>query len=265
MDLSQRQVHLWLTDPLAIGDAGLLAAYAGLLTDGEQARRARYRFERDRHTFLVTRALVRTVLSRYCDVRPADWRFVDNEYGRPAIAEPVVGPPPSSNLCFNLSHTDGLIACAVAWDREIGVDVERVGDRATVAIAEDFFAEPEVAALRKLAEPERIQQFHAIWTLKESYIKARGMGLAIPLDQFWFDLDRGPQPTIEIDSRLDDSAETWQFERQRPTSDHHLALAIRRQGEPDLSVAKRHTVPLAGDSEPSWLRSPQASVAPEVD
>jgi 4'-phosphopantetheinyl transferase len=254
VDLGQRQVHLWLTDPLAIDDTGLRSAYAGLLTAAEQARRERYRFERDRHTFLVTRALVRTVLSRYCSVRPADWRFAENAYGRPEIAEPAGHPP----LRFNLSHTAGLIACAVAWDREIGVDVEVIGERATVAIAEDFFAEPEVAALCQLSEPERIQRFYAFWTLKESYIKARGMGLAIPLDQFWFDLEQGPQPRIEIDSRLDDSAETWQFERQRPTPDHHLALAIRREAEPDLPVLLRHTVPLAGDSEPSWLRTPES-------
>ncbi len=252
MDLGRRQVHLWLTDPLSNRDAGLLAAYDGLLTEAERARGGRYRFERDRHAFLVTRALVRTVLSRYCSVGPADWRFVENEYGRPEIAGPLGHPP----LRFNLSHTAGLIACVVALDREIGVDVEVVGHRSTVAIAEDFFAEPEIAALRKLAEPERIQQFYAIWTLKESYIKARGMGLAIALDQFWFDLERGPQPIIEIDSRLDDSAETWQFERQRPTPDHHLALAIRREAEPDLPVVQRHTVPLAQDSEPSWLRTP---------
>ena len=64
---------------------------------------SRFRFEKDRHTSLVTRALVRTVLSRYADVSPGDWRFVANEYGSPEIDEP------SEERClrFNLSHTEG--------------------------------------------------------------------------------------------------------------------------------------------------------------
>ncbi len=249
MDLDQRQVHLWLTDPLAIGDSALLGSYARLLSEPERARWTRYQLAKDRHTFLVTRALVRTVLSRYCEVEPADWRFIENDYGRPAIGAPAA----QSRLRFNLSHTAGLIACAVAVDRDIGVDVEVVADRPTTAIARDFFAPPEVAALQALDGPQQRDRFYAYWTLKESYIKARGMGLAIPLDQFWFDLDGDGTPSITIDGRQNDRAETWQFEQHRPSKDHHLALAIRREAEPDLPVVLRRSVPLADDSEPCLL------------
>jgi len=249
VDLKERQVHLWLTDPFAIGDSSVVRSYARLLTEAERGRWTRYRFAKDRHAFLVTRALVRTVLSRYAAVEPAAWRFVENDYGRPEIGEPAA----HRHLRFNLSHTAGLIACAVVADRDIGVDVEVVADRPLLDIASDFFAPDEVAALTALDPSLQTDRFYTYWTLKESYIKARGMGLAIPLDQFWFEVEGGARPTITIDPRQNDRADSWQFERWRPTPTHHLALAVRRQDEPDLEVRVRRCVPLGEASEPSQL------------
>ncbi len=101
-------------------------------------------FERDRRAFLLTRALVRTTLSRYAAVGPADWTFVANVHGRPEILDRPAGVP---DLRFNMSHTDGLIACAVTIGREVGVDVEHIDRRLTHDVAGRFFAPAEVSDL----------------------------------------------------------------------------------------------------------------------
>jgi 4'-phosphopantetheinyl transferase len=226
-----------------VEDERLLASYLDLMSPEEHVRQRRYRFEKSRREFLLTRALVRTTLSRYAPVDPTAWTFRANAHGRPEIASPAQTPP----LRFNLSNTEGMITCLVALDREIGCDVELV-DRPgeTVQIAEHFFSPLEVAALRTLPDAEQRDRFFDYWTLKESYIKARGMGLAIPLDQFSFLLDEGRPVRIAFDPRLPDDPSSWQFEQLRPSPRHFVAVAIRRGQEPDLALVVRHTVPLAG-------------------
>jgi 4'-phosphopantetheinyl transferase len=246
LPLPPDEVHLWyfLPDPPDREDPRLFAAWTALLSPEEVARRDRYKFEHSRREMVHTRALVRATLSRYADVAPAAWVFGQNAYGRPEIdpaAHPGLGP-----LRFNLSNTRGLIACAVAWDREIGVDVEdteRQGE--TVGIADSFFSPLEVRELHALPEARRRDRFFDYWTLKESYIKARGMGLSIPLDQFSFLLDRSGRIGIAFDPRLADDASTWQFAQFSLSPRHKTAAAVRRGAGPDLPFVVRRTVPLA--------------------
>jgi 4'-phosphopantetheinyl transferase len=234
------EVHLHYLLDADVTDAALLAAYEALLSPDERTRRARYLFEHSRREYLLTRALVRTTLSRYAPVAPAAWTFRANDYGRPEVARADLGW-----LRFNLSNTRGLIVCAVARDREIGADVEdttRAGE--TVDIADRFFSAAEVAALRALPEGAQRGRFFDYWTLKEAYIKARGMGLSIPLDQFGFLLEDGAPIRIAIDPALGDDASTWQFAQLELSPEHRAAVAVRRGAGPDLRVVARRTVPL---------------------
>ncbi|WP_437323065.1 4'-phosphopantetheinyl transferase family protein [Sorangium sp. So ce381] len=233
--------HLWYVFCDAARDEALLAAYHRLMAPDEAAQQARFLFAENRHEYLLTRALVRTVLSKYANVAPEAWSFVRNEFGRPQIA----GPPGVPPIRFNLSNTRGLIACLVALDRDVGVDVEDT-ERASSAvdIADRFFSPGEVRALRALPPERQRARFFEYWTLKESYIKARGMGLAIPLDQFSFHLDDGPAIGISFDPRLGDDRSAWQFALYQPSARHTMAAAIRSGGGPPLSIELRETVPL---------------------
>lgn len=163
----------------------LFAAYESLLTEDERVRHQRLRFERDKRQFLATRALVRTVLSCYEPaVSPSEWRFAIGERGKPSISEPAS----ASGWHFNLSNTRGLVVCAVSGvHSRLGVDVERL-DRSNdlLALADRYFSPMEVSELRTLSSSEQPSRFFDYWTLKESYIKAHGLGLAIPLDSFSF-------------------------------------------------------------------------------
>jgi 4'-phosphopantetheinyl transferase len=239
--LSRSDVHLWLTAPERVMESGLIGSYDALMTAEERARQQRFHFEKDRRDCLITRALVRTTLSRYAPVPPAAWAFGQNQYGRPHLMPGQCGP----DLRFNLSHTQGLIACAVTLDRDIGVDVEYMPrPRSVVEVADRYFSASEVRALRALPAGRQPERFFQYWTLKESYIKARGMGLALPLEQFSFELDRTPPIGIAFDPRLDDDPSRWQFELMRPSPDHMMALGVDRGPGADLAIQVAWTVPL---------------------
>jgi 4'-phosphopantetheinyl transferase len=216
-----------------------LDAYRTMLSQEELDRMARFVFDRDRRAFLLTRALVRTTLSRYAPVTPPDWRFMANVHGRPEILDRPQGVP---DLRFNISHTRGLIACAVTIGREVGVDVEHIHRPLTHDVAGRFFAPNEVTDLRTLPEAEQARVFFDYWTLKEAYIKARGFGLALPLGDFAFKLRPPNPPAIAFEPSLDDDPSTWQFMQDWPTPQHRFALAVRREGD-DLPVRIREVVP----------------------
>lgn len=226
------EVHLWYASPDELDERALASSY-DLLSADERARHGRYRFEEDRHEFLVAHALVRTVLSRYAEPEPRAWVFETGPHGRPELVGPSGAPP----LRFNLSHTRGLVACVVALDQDVGVDVEdtrRPGE--TVEIAHRFFAEEEVARLRALPPEGQRARFFDYWTLKEAYIKARGLGLAIPLDRFAFLLEPDQAVRIAFDPRLDDDPASWHFTRLRPTERHVAAIAVRARTAPKVVV-----------------------------
>ena len=225
--------------PERVRDEALLSGYDALLSDDEQAKCRRFRFDKDRHCCLVTRALLRTTLSRYTDVPPGAWRFVLNPHGRPEID----APREARWLKFNLSHTNGLVVCLVARERAIGVDVEdRERGGRLLDVAERFFSPSEAAALRALPENEQLDRFFLYWTLKESYIKARGMGLAIPLSQFSFDI--GPGITVRFDPRLGDDPESWQFTALGVGRRHAVAAAFRRCSGDTVRLFLHETVPV---------------------
>ena len=220
----EAHLHVLRTDALAqASEADLLARYGELLTPEEGERQRRYLFEHSRRQHLLTRVLVRSALSRYAAVDPRCWRFETNSYGRPHIAAPALAAP----LAFNLAHTEGLIVCLVARSAEAGVDVEYTLRRSAFAqIAQRFFSASEAQTLRALPEDARRERFFAYWTLKESYIKARGLGLALPLAAFAFALD-GDDIGIAFDARIADEPGAWQFTRLALSPEHACAIAQR--------------------------------------
>jgi 4'-phosphopantetheinyl transferase len=216
-----------------------LHRYRGLLSDDELARASRFHFDADQERFVIGRALTRLQLSRFLGGDPRQWRFATNPHGRPELQWPE-GPAP---LGFNVSHTRGLVALAITATRDVGVDVEWIDRTLTHDIAERFFAPREVADLRRLGADGQRTVFFDSWTLKEAYIKARGMGLALPLGQFAFALAPPVPPTITFDAEIDDDPATWQFVQSSPTPAHRLALAVRRPSGTSLDVRIDEVVP----------------------
>lgn len=234
-------VDLWCFFPGDVEEAALRAAYDGLLSEGERERCGRLRREPDRRTFVATRALVRTALSAYAPVAPESWRFVAGAHGKPCIAPSPQAPP----LYFNASNTLGLVTCAVSVaHRDVGTDAERLDLRVdAAALANRWFTAEEAAALSAMPPDRHGKRFLSSWTLKESYVKARGGGLTtIPLDEAAFLLDDRGEVGVIFHPRRGEDARRWRFASIDAPPMHVLAVGVDTGGVP-LSLRATRCVP----------------------
>jgi len=233
-------IDIWYFFCEAIQDVELSAEYEALMPPDELARSERLHFERDRRLFVSTRALVRTVLSSYAPVAPADWRFTADDSGKPRIDSPAVEPI----VHFSLSNTPGLVVCAASLShRLVGVDAER-NDRNVdfLGVAEHFFSSCELGTLRSLTAGELQRRFFEYWTLKESYVKARGSGLITVLNQFSFVVD-GEAIRVEFHASMSDDAKRWRFALIDAPPEHLIAVGVDT-GNTAISLRATHMVPL---------------------
>lgn len=229
--IGARDVVVLLGEPDALASDSDAPA---ILADDDLAHGGRFRFERDRRIALVSRTLQRRALSSCAPIAPDTWRFVADNNGRPQIAAPAGAPP----LCFSVANTRGLVACAVSLSRDIGLDVEAWRDDAPAPLVERCFAPDERAALAALPAAAQPRRFIELWTLKEAYVKARGLGLSLPLERISLTLDEG-QPRLTLDPSLGDDAASWQLALWSPTATHAAALCVRRGDGPLLTIDSR--------------------------
>jgi 4'-phosphopantetheinyl transferase len=247
MNIGKHEIHIWFAHDREITSPKLILDYQSMLNDAERHQYQRFYFEKHRHQYLVTRALVRTTLSHYYNIiNPGQWLFIKNHYGKPAIGNNINLP-----LQFNLSHSEGMIVMAVTLMNAVGVDIEwTLRNGQSVEIAEKFFSPEEVAQLYKLPEQHQRERFFELWTLKEAYIKAFGKGLSIPLDQFSFSFLKD-QIGISFGPNWQDQPENYAFWQLQPNSSHKAALALKS----DITVSKEYslhfkkTVPMQHISE----------------
>lgn len=158
------------------------------LSADEEKRADHFHFEVDKNRFIVTHGGLRKILGRYLHCDPAELTFSINQYGKPALVNSAVE--------FNLSHSGDFALIAVTQGRKIGVDVERIRQGiSSHVIAQQYFSKAEVAELQSLPIEQREAAFFTCWTRKEAYIKAQGLGLALPLESFDVSLTPG-QPAI---------------------------------------------------------------------
>lgn len=212
IDRAGADVHVWVCE------VERDAVPTGL--DATELDRAE-RFVRmaDRDSYVTAHRLLRTALTW---VRPGipcgEWTFAVTDHERPVLAGPVGG------LSFSLSHSSRKVAVAIARE-DCGVDVEcgeRVRDLSLIARTVLTERELEVFASIESAAAQR-RFFFRLWTLKESYTKARGLGLRVPFDQVEFTFD----PITVIDRTVAESvAHAWDFAQWEDGSDP-VAVAFR--------------------------------------
>jgi 4'-phosphopantetheinyl transferase len=226
--LGAGEVHLWYLFSGAQDDPERDSRCRAIMSKDELEREARFAFPRDQLTFRLTRALVRRVLSRYAPVPCAQWRFTTNLHGRPEI-DPQFD---TDGLDFNVSHTAGLIGCAVARQRRIGFDVENRNRPIDLDHYDDYLAPSELRDLLSLRAGARHEAFYAQWTLKEAYLKATGIGLALSPTDFAIGKDRSGQLRID---HAPDGAETgldWHLFKLYPSREHSGGLAVEMRAAP---------------------------------
>ena len=163
----------------------------GLLDPDETHRARRFVHDRDRRSFVNAHAALRLLLARALDIPPEQVAFTHGRNGKPALA------PELGTLGFNLSHSGEIGLVALARERPVGVDVERLHELAeALDVAEQNFAPAERAALVAVPAEDRSHAFLRCWTRKEAVVKLHGEGIGAALDSF--DVDLAPATTSAL-------------------------------------------------------------------
>lgn len=181
-EIGEDEVRVYVARPAEV-DASRARA---LVTEEERAWLEKFRFERDRHEHLVSRALVRACLARHLSADPRSFRWHLGPQGKPSL-------DPRREIFFNASNHRDVVVCALSRFEELGVDVEPTsrGDE-ILGVTRTVFSAREIAALEALPLPAQRERAVTLWTVKEAYIKALGLGMSAPLLSMTIDLDAEP-------------------------------------------------------------------------
>jgi 4'-phosphopantetheinyl transferase len=220
-------IDLWVMQEPGGLDAAVADALLDLLDDSEMQRWQGYGNAGERDRFLLTRGLLRHVLATYTDMAPGALKFNTSPLGKPELA----GGKPD----FNLSHTRGLAVLAVSRDASVGIDVELLDRQVNApALAQRYFSATEQAALDGLDHDAYHRAFLAIWTVKEAFLKALGLGRRIPLDSFSVVMNGQPKIVLtEPGSEHDHVVCRHWFHEE------HSSIALAVCVDPDQAVEVR--------------------------
>jgi len=231
-DQLQREVHVWLAHPDHATNPARLDQYCDILSTQETARYRRFHFPTDRHHYLIAHTLLRHALSKYADIAPADWTFSYGKHGRPEISNPDV-----TALRFNLTHTSGLVGCVVTLDNDCGIDAEHIGNRHNpIGVAERMFSASECLEMQQLKDATQLDYFFTRWTLREAYVKARGIGISFPTRKLHFRVDDEANIEVRFEAGLQECEHDWRFHLLRPTPEHIAAIALHTGNQPEKKL-----------------------------
>jgi 4'-phosphopantetheinyl transferase len=189
------------------------------LPTDERDRFRKYRHPLAAHQFLVARLLIRSWLQAVSGTAASKWQFIEGARGRPAIGHP------SSPWSFNLAHSGGMVACVLSRLPDVGVDLEHLDRRPIDRDLHRRYCSPaEIADIERQPEEARTRRFLTYWTLKEAYLKARGLGIGVALADVEFCLD-GARPSIAFRGSLEGADAAWVFALFQPSFQYLLSVA----------------------------------------
>jgi len=215
------EVHVWqIQIPRLIPQ---LAELFTFLSVDEVRRAQRFHFQKDREQFGVVRGILRFTLAKYLKANPTDIRFQYNDHGKPYLPAEIG----HKRIQFNVSHSSEMALIAITLKYEVGIDIERIRpDLAELKIARRFFAPEEYFKLQALPESEQKEAFFNCWTRKEAFIKAKGGGLSIPLDQFCVTFTHHEPAALISVKHNPEAVASWSICDLPVNPDYKAALAI---------------------------------------
>ncbi len=168
-----------------------LEKYRACLHEEEMKRAVKLKIPEKQNQFVVTRFVLKTIISRILYKEPKQIRIVHTEQGKPYIKEQYQG----EDIHFNLSHSETQAIIALTLAQEIGVDIEKIEtNKDYTGLSQRFFSAQEQAELNAISEADLARCFYTCWTRKEAFVKAMGDGLRYGLNNF----DVSVEPESEL-------------------------------------------------------------------
>lgn len=220
LTLPPKTVHIWQANLNLQPDQ--LHGLWKLLSSEEQQRALRFKFDLHRNRFIAAKGSLRLLLGQYLGVEPELIGFTTTSHGKPFLTEQGDNP-----LYFNASDSQDLALFALSHQELMGVDLEHIQESSdSLAIAQRFFSEAEYTYLLRLPEAQQQNAFFQIWTLKEAFIKALGLGLSFPLKDFDVAIENSKvyMKAIRAENL---QAEDWSLHSFSIDKDFMAALAIK--------------------------------------
>lgn len=185
----------------------------------EQNRIGRFRLLNDRKRALLGAVLIRSLLCSRTGLKEEQLLLSRGAYGKPFLKG-------AEDIHFNLAHSGKWVVC-ILGNSEAGIDVEKM-EPIDIRLGKYFFSSLEYAALTELSRERQLNRFYELWTLKESYMKAIGKGLAIPLDSFSVVLEK---EEIRLEAAAGGS---FSFKQYRIEKGYKLAACSKEKPLPDM-------------------------------
>ncbi|MGG2016779.1 4'-phosphopantetheinyl transferase family protein [Bacillus sp. S10(2024)] len=192
--------------------------YLQLFPKYQQSKIARYVSKEDRDRALIGALLVRTIARDECNVSFHEIDIAETSLGKPYFLVP-------KGFYFNISHAGKFVVCVFDTEK-VGIDVEQIQPIDIEHVCR-FFALPERQLLSMLQGNEKLERFYDLWTLKESYIKALGKGLSIPLDSFSINMT----PT-SITVHEKGVIQAWHFKQYSIHEEYKLSVCVSHSDFP---------------------------------
>jgi 4'-phosphopantetheinyl transferase len=220
--LNHDEVHVWYAS-LEMDYADIVD-YSKTLSSDEKERIDRFYFAKDRNNFIRGRGILRVLLGRYLKKDPSCIQLSYNTYGKPSLKCPIE----ANSLNFNVSHSDEKILYAFSKGLPLGIDLEYIRlDLSFESIAKRFFSPLEATMFYSLPEAFKAEAFFNCWTRKEAFVKAKGGGLSLELDQFDVSLRPG-EPARVLRTRYDErDNQDWSLHDIDVGSEFKAALAVK--------------------------------------
>ena len=220
--LAEDAVHVWAASLDVNRDA--VTNLASILSDAERERAVAFKFEHLRNRFVVCRGLLRVLLGGYLKCAPGQIEFVYSERGKPGLSP----ASDARSLEFNVSHSDGMALLAFTRLGAVGVDIERLrAMKDPEGLVTRFFSAREREQFQTVASEERQSAFFNLWTRKEAWLKATGLGIAGELNKV--EVTFLPQEPVQFFGvpAGHGTAQEWSLFDLRPAAEYVGALAIQ--------------------------------------
>lgn len=216
------ELHIWRID--LINALRQSSEFYPILSDDERKRANCFYHRKHQENFIFTRGVLRKIIGDYLKKDPSQIEFSYNKYGKPFIKKNQKISP----FNFNLSHSEDIALCIISKDVEAGIDIEKVFPLdQCVSIAKQFFSKQEINALKNAFPDHQLRLFYQIWTRKEAFVKAIGVGLGCPLKDFDVISEANKITFFRKEERDEIFSKDWNFKQLSVQEGYEAAIAYQ--------------------------------------